>query len=175
MGTGSFPGVKSGRGVTLTPHPLLVPWSWNSRAILLLPLWACTEPQCLYKGALYLFLPYLEQVMKAQKRSRGKTLLFLQHRGSMGGGGQRHAIAVLPPGMKAGTQCRGWSPGPVCMGAENLAPPTGIRSPDRPASSESLYRLNYTGPHRYFIWQILFPTSSRCAFWRSAEWALLIR
>ena len=25
MGTGSFPGVKSGRGVTLTPHPLLVP------------------------------------------------------------------------------------------------------------------------------------------------------
>jgi hypothetical protein len=27
MGTGSFPGVKSGRVVTLTPHPLLVPWS----------------------------------------------------------------------------------------------------------------------------------------------------
>ena len=27
MGTGSFPGVKSGRGVTLTPHPFLVPWS----------------------------------------------------------------------------------------------------------------------------------------------------
>jgi len=27
MGTRSFPGVKSGRGVTLTPHPLLVPWS----------------------------------------------------------------------------------------------------------------------------------------------------
>jgi hypothetical protein len=27
MGTGSFPGVKSGRGVTLTPHSLLVPRS----------------------------------------------------------------------------------------------------------------------------------------------------
>ena len=27
MGTGFFPGVKSGWGVTLTPHPLLVPWS----------------------------------------------------------------------------------------------------------------------------------------------------
>jgi hypothetical protein len=27
MGTGSFPGVKSGRGVTLTLHTLLVPWS----------------------------------------------------------------------------------------------------------------------------------------------------
>jgi hypothetical protein len=25
MSTGSFPGIKSGRGVTLTPHPLLVP------------------------------------------------------------------------------------------------------------------------------------------------------
>jgi len=25
MGTGSFPGVKSGQGVTLIPHPLLVP------------------------------------------------------------------------------------------------------------------------------------------------------
>jgi hypothetical protein len=27
MGIESFPGVKSGQGVTLTPHPLLVPWS----------------------------------------------------------------------------------------------------------------------------------------------------
>ena len=27
MYTGSIPGLKSGRGVTLTPHPLLVPWS----------------------------------------------------------------------------------------------------------------------------------------------------
>jgi hypothetical protein len=25
MGTGSFPGIKSGWGVTLTPQPLLVP------------------------------------------------------------------------------------------------------------------------------------------------------
>jgi hypothetical protein len=29
MGTGSFPGAKSGRGVTLTPHPLLVPLVMN--------------------------------------------------------------------------------------------------------------------------------------------------
>jgi hypothetical protein len=99
MGTGFFPGVKSGRGVTLAPHRLLVPWSRKSRAIPLLPLWAvgpvrslsactvqlylyspygpyglyrasvpaqysytstppkgrtaCTEPRCLYNGALY--------------------------------------------------------------------------------------------------------------------------
>ena len=53
MGTGSFPGVKSGRGVTLTPHPLLVPWSRKSRGIPPpMGRTACTEPQCLYKGAL---------------------------------------------------------------------------------------------------------------------------
>ena len=40
MGTGSFPGVKSGRAVTLTPHPLLVLWSRKCRAIPLLPRWA---------------------------------------------------------------------------------------------------------------------------------------
>ena len=38
MGTGSFPGVKNGQGVVLTTHPLLVPRSWKSRAIPLLPL-----------------------------------------------------------------------------------------------------------------------------------------
>ena len=32
----------------------------------------------------------------------------------------------------------GWAPGPVWFGAENLAS-TGIRSPERPAGSESLY------------------------------------
>ena len=37
MGTGSFPGVKSGRGVMLNPHPLLGPWSRKGRAIPLLP------------------------------------------------------------------------------------------------------------------------------------------
>jgi len=80
MGTGSFPGVKCGRGVTLTTHPLLVQWSRKNRAIPLLPLWAvrpeqslsactrvhftftytsfpmgrtaCTEPQCLHSTAI---------------------------------------------------------------------------------------------------------------------------
>jgi hypothetical protein len=39
----------------------------------------------------------------------------------------------------------GWGPETVWMGAENVLP-TGIRSPDRPALSESLYRLSYPGP-----------------------------
>jgi len=40
MGTESFPGVNSGRGVTLTPHFFLVPWSRNGRGIPLPLLWA---------------------------------------------------------------------------------------------------------------------------------------
>jgi hypothetical protein len=36
----------------------------------------------------------------------------------------------------------GWATGPVWTGAENLAL-TGIRSPDRPAHRQSLYRLSY--------------------------------
>jgi hypothetical protein len=43
----------------------------------------------------------------------------------------------------------GWAPRSLWTGAENLAP-TGIRSPNRPARSESLYRLSYPGP-----WQSL--------------------
>jgi len=46
-GTGSFPRVKSGRGVTLTPQPFLVPWSRKSRAIPLLPLLAVRPVQSL--------------------------------------------------------------------------------------------------------------------------------
>jgi hypothetical protein len=38
VSTGVFPGVKSGRGVTLTPQPLLVPWSRKGGAVPLLPL-----------------------------------------------------------------------------------------------------------------------------------------
>jgi len=40
MGTGSFPVVKNSRGVLLTTHPLLVPWSRRSRAKPLPTLWA---------------------------------------------------------------------------------------------------------------------------------------
>ena len=47
MSTGSFPGVKCGRSVTMTPHPLLVSWSRKSRAIPLLSLWAVRPVQSL--------------------------------------------------------------------------------------------------------------------------------
>jgi len=75
MGTGSFLEVKSSQGMTLTPHPLLVPWSRKSTAIPLLPLWAIRPVQSL--GACtrvhFTFLPYLlrhctkKEVMQLQK------------------------------------------------------------------------------------------------------------
>jgi hypothetical protein len=66
----------------------------------------------------------------------------------MGVGGQRNAPAAFTPGEDSVpiVQEVGWAPGRVWIGAENLAP-TGIRSPDLPARSESLYRLSYPGPH----------------------------
>jgi len=59
----------------------------------------------------------------------------------MGVGGQRHAPAALPSGKRPGTHYIGE---PVWTGAENYVP-TEIRCPDRPAGSESLYRLRYPG------------------------------
>ena len=46
-------------------------------------------------------------------------------------------------------QRAGWTPGPVLTGAENLSS-TEIRSPDRPASSNSLHQIHYHGP-QYFL------------------------
>ena len=44
----------------------------------------------------------------------------------------------------------GWATGPVWTAAKNLAL-TGIRSPDRPARREPLYRLSYRGPPSGFL------------------------
>jgi hypothetical protein len=47
----------------------------------------------------------------------------------------------------------GNDPVPIVQGRSGrvlkISPPTGIRFPDRPARSESLYRLRYPGPHKY--------------------------
>ena len=69
----------------------------------------------------------------------------------MGMDGQRHTPAALPPGKRDGTHfAEGWvGPGPVWMGAQNLAP-IGIRSPDRRPRSESQLATNKL--------QIHFPT-----------------
>ena len=58
IGTESFLGVKSGRGVTLNPHPLLVPWSWKVELYLYSPY----GPYGLYRASVPVQgwpLPYL--------------------------------------------------------------------------------------------------------------------
>ena len=65
MGTRSFLGVKSGPGVTLTPHPLLVPLVMEEQSYTSTPPMgrtACTKPQCLYKGVLYLYILSCEKL-----------------------------------------------------------------------------------------------------------------
>ena len=61
--------------------------------------------------------------------------------------GQRHAPAPFPPGKTRYPLYRrfGWATGPVWTGAENIAS-AGIRSPHRPACSDSLHRSRYSGP-----------------------------
>ena len=71
-------GVKSGRGVTQTPHPLLVLLVMKEQSYTCTPPMgrtACIERQCLYKGALYLFL-----LLKGENltfRGNPTTLCFL--------------------------------------------------------------------------------------------------
>ena len=76
--------------------------------------------------------------------SRGIALLFLDHGTRRGWGFSVTSGPIFTPKKDPVpiVQEAGWSPGPVWTGAENLAP-TGIRSPDRPARSQSLYRLRY--------------------------------
>jgi hypothetical protein len=78
----------------------------------------------------------------AHRRSR--ALLFHNHGTRRGWGVSVTPRPLLTPGKYPVpiAQEAGWTPGPVWTGAEYLAP-TGIRSPDRPARSQSLYRLRY--------------------------------
>jgi hypothetical protein len=67
---------------------------------------------------------------------------------ALGGGGSTPRPGCFTPGKDPVPTVKeaGWTPRPVWTGAENFAP-TGIRSRDRPTSSESIYRLNYPGPY----------------------------
>jgi len=69
IGTGSFPGIKSGRGVTLTSYPLLVPWPRKSRTISLFPLWTVRPVQslsaCTWVHFTFTFTPYIFDSGKA--------------------------------------------------------------------------------------------------------------
>jgi hypothetical protein len=55
----------------------------------------------------------------------------------------------------------GWASGPVRRGAEYLSP-IGFRYPDRPARSDSLYRLRYLGPHKIVMHVFLSNNRLHC-------------
>jgi len=71
--------------------------------------------------------------------------------------GQRHAPTALPPGKtRYPLYWRLGGPQGRSGRVRKISPPTGIRSPNRSARSESLYRLSYPGP------QILVKFSKIC-------------
>jgi len=74
----------------------------------------------------------------AQRAGRGIALLFRE-----GVSGQQHAPAALTPGKDPVPvlQEAGWAPGPVWTGGKSHPHLDSI--PDRPACSQSLYRLSY--------------------------------
>ena len=86
----------------------------------------------------------------AYRGSRGIALPFHDHGTRRGWGVSGTPRPLFTPGKDPVpiVQEAGWAPGPVWTCAENL-PPSGIRSPDRPARSQSLYRLSYPAHVRW--------------------------
>jgi len=82
----------------------------------------------------------------AHRGNRGIAPLFQDNGTRRGWGVSFTPRPLFTPGKDPVpiVQEAGWAPGPVWTSAENLAP-TGIRSPDRPARSQSLNRLRYPG------------------------------
>jgi hypothetical protein len=85
----------------------------------------CTDTEALYRG-----------------RGRGIALTYHDHGTRRGWGVSVTPQLLFTPGKDPApiVQEAGLAAGTVWTSAENLAP-TGIRSPDRPARSQSLYRL----------------------------------
>jgi len=81
---------------------------------------------------------------RAHRGSRGTYSPTLDHGTRRGWGVSFTPRPLFTPGKDPVpiVQEAGWAPGPVWTGTENIAS-TGIRSPDRPARSQSLYWLSY--------------------------------
>ena len=93
---------------------------------------------------------------------RGIPLLFLDHGTRRGEGSASRPGCSLPPGKDPVpiVQKAGCAPGPIWTGAENFSP-TGIRSPDRPARNQSLYRLSYRA-HKLHVLCLFFLNCQFC-------------
>ena len=83
--------------------------------------------------------------------------------------GQRHAPAALYLRERPGTHCTGGWKGPRAgLDRCGKSRPTGIRSPDRPARSQSLYRLSYPAHPAVSYWIVI-----ECLYVRNIQTALL--
>ena len=116
------------------------PWSESSSCPQGLSLLASSYPHSLKKVKCTLVQAL--RLCTARRGSRGIALTFHDHGTRRGWGVRAKPWPLFTTGKDPVliVQELGWAPGLVCTGAENLAP-TGIRSPDRPAHSQFLYRL----------------------------------
>ena len=113
----------------------------------------------------------LEKVMKTLRGSRRIAVLFRYPRRQMGRvvNGRPRQVYPREGDPISIVQEAGWAPGQVWTGAENLAS-TGIRSPDSPSRSESLYRLSYPDPlqegneQKYFRTAVQIYDRVRCNY-----------
>jgi hypothetical protein len=110
--------------------------------------------------------------LTGHRGSRGIALLFMTM-ALEGGEGSVTPLPLFNPGKDPVpiVQEAGWASGPVWTGAENLNS-TGIRSPDRPARSQSLCRLRYPahGCHSTFLYSqqqfLCFIPTNSCKLYR---------
>jgi len=98
----------------------------------------------------------------AQRGSRGIALLFHDNGTKSGWRVSVTPRPLFTPGKDSVpvVQEAGWAPGLVWTGAENLAS-TGIRSPDRPARSQSLYRPRYPAHWEMCVGLVITPRSTK--------------
>jgi len=119
----------------------------------------------------------------AHRGSRGIALLFLDHGTRRGWGVSVTPWPLFTPRRDPVpiVQKAGWTPGPVWTCAENLTH-TGIRSPGRPARSDSLYQPCYPA-HRddkarkewvMNTYTFLVGWSCPCALWSTTSWKYML-
>jgi len=99
----------------------------------------------------------------AHRGSRGIALLLLDHGTRRGWGVSVTPRPLFTPGKNPVplVQEAGCAPGLVWTGEENLTP-TGIRFPDRPARSQSLYWLRYPAHSKVKLVRKLYNYWSAC-------------